>query len=163
MKRTILNFLFGGPGSSRVGDIGLLVLRVGAGLLMAFGHGFSKVYADGRFGPPQRLIDNVANLNFPAPTAFAWMAALTEFVGGILLAVGLLTRPAALALAFNMSVAAFLVHRNDPLFAMGGPAKEAALTYLAPFVALVLLGPGRYAVDHVIARRRPAAAPVRHD
>jgi putative oxidoreductase len=79
---------------------------------------------------------------------------LAEFVGGILIAIGLATRPAALALTFNMAVAAFVAHRSDPLFMGGGAAKEPALLYLIPFAALVLTGAGRYSIDRIIAAGR---------
>ena len=156
MKSTMKNLLFGGPGSaSPVGDVGLLLLRL-VGLMMAIGHGMSKIIGDGRFGPPEQVVAGVQKMGFPAPTAFAWGAALAEFLGGILIALGLLTRPAALALAFNMAVAAFVAHGGDPLFMSGkGAAKEPALLYLIPFAALALTGAGRYSIDRLIAARRP--------
>jgi putative oxidoreductase len=157
MKSTLKNLIFGGAGSaSRVGDVGLLLLRL-VGLMIAIGHGMSKVIGEGRFGPPEQLVAGVTKMGFPMPTAFAWAAALTEFVGGIFIAVGLATRPAALALAFNMAVAAFVAHRTDPLFMGGaGAAKEPAVLYLLPFAALALTGAGRYSIDRFIAAgRRP--------
>jgi len=88
----------------------------------------------------------------PAPTVAAWCSALAEFVGGALLAIGLLTRPAALALTINMLVAAFVAHASAPWFSTGtGPAKEPALLFLVPFVALLMTGPGRYSIDRLIA------------
>jgi putative oxidoreductase len=157
MKSTIKYLLFGGPGTaSRAGDFGLLLLRL-TGLLMAFGHGMAKVFGEGRFGPPDQLVAGVEKMGFPAPTAFAWAAALAEFLGGILIALGLLTRPAALALAFNMAVAAFVVHGKDNLFMGDGAAKEPALLYLLPFLALVLTGAGRYSIDRFIAAGRRRA------
>jgi putative oxidoreductase len=154
MKSAVKNLFFGGAGSaSRAGDVGLLVLRL-VGLLMAIGHGMSKLIGEGRFGPPEQLVAGVEKMGFPMPTAFAWAAALAEFVGGILIALGLLTRPAALALAFNMAVAAFVAHGGDPLFMGGkGAAKEPALLYLIPFAALALTGAGRYSIDRFIAAR----------
>lgn len=155
MNSTIKNILFGGPGAAaRIGDVGLLVLRV-VGLMIAFGHGMSKLIGEGRFGPPDQFVAGVQKLGFPAPTAFAWAAALAEFAGGLLIALGLLTRPAALMLAFNMAVAAFLQHGGDPLFmGGGGGSKEPALLYLIPFAALALTGAGRYSIDRAIAARR---------
>jgi putative oxidoreductase len=154
MNRTIKRLLFGGPGSSKVGDVGLLVLRIGAGGMMAIGHGMGKVIGDGRFGPPPEFVEGLAKMNVPAPTLAAWCAALAEFLGGALLAIGLLTRPAALALTINMAVAAFVAHATAPWFMSGtGPAKEPALLFLVPFIALLLMGPGRYSIDRAIAGR----------
>jgi putative oxidoreductase len=151
----IKKLLFGGVGSSAIGDLGLLILRLGIGLMMALGHGKSKLFADGRFGPPEQLVQGIASMGFPAPTASAWAAALAEFAGGILIAVGLFTRPASFALAFNMAVAAFLAHRADPLFMSGaGAAKEPAVLYLLPCVALMLIGPGRFSLDRLAMRKK---------
>lgn len=151
----IKSFLFGGHGAvTRLGDFGLLVARLGLGLGLALGHGFGKLFHDGTFGPPATLIDMTRKLGFPAPTAFAWMAALTEFVGGLLLAAGLLTRPAALFLTFNMAVAAFLAHKDAPLFMTGaGASKEPALLYLLPFFTFIFLGCGRFGVDAMLRRK----------
>ena len=153
MKAKWRNLLFGGPGSaSAVGDLGLLVLRVGVGLMMAIGHGKSKMFGAGGFGPPAQLVEGVEALGFPG--FFAWLVALAEFGGGILLALGLLTRPAALALSFNMAVAAFMAHGKHPWFMSGtGPAKEPALLYLVPFIAVMLMGAGRYSLDRLVSRR----------
>jgi putative oxidoreductase len=155
MNRKLKNLLVGGPGSTSVGDIGLLILRVGVGAMMALGHGKSKMFGEDRLGPPEQLIAGVQRMGFPAPTFFAWMAALTEFAGGLLLAVGILTRPAAAALTFNMLVAALVAHASDPLFSTGaGPAKEPALLYAIPFLSLIFLGAGRYSVDGLLNRSR---------
>lgn len=124
-------------------DAGLLVLRVSVGLMLAFGHGIGKV------PPSEGFVNGVANLGFPMPTLFAWGAGLSELVGSLLIAVGLLTRPAALMVAITMGVAAFLRHAGDPF-----ETKEKALLYLAVAVAILIAGAGRYSLDRVIARRR---------
>lgn len=153
MGNTIKSLLCGGAGAAtRFGDIGLLVLRVGTGLLMAYAHGFSKVYSNGSFGVPDQLVAGVKSMGFPAPTAFAWMAALTEFIGGILLALGLMTRPVALALTFNMAVAAFVMHGSDPL-----ARKELALLYLLAFQLFIFTGAGRFSVDKFFRKTSAAA------
>jgi putative oxidoreductase len=149
MKRMLMQFMFGSPASAtRTGDIGLLLLRL-IGLMMAIGHGKSKLFGPHGFGPPQQLVEGVVGMGFPP--FFAWLAASAEFLGGLFLAIGLLTRPAALALAFNMAVAALMAHRADPMFMTGaGPAKEPALLYLLPFAALMLTGAGRFSIDRLI-------------
>ena len=153
MANAIKNFLFGGAGATtRFGDFGLLILRVGTGAIMAYAHGFSKVYSNGSLGPSGNFVGGVEKLGFPAPTAFAWVAALTEFVGAILLALGLMTRPVALALTFNMAVAAFGVHGKDPL-----AVKEMALLYLFAFAVFIFTGAGRYSVDKFFRKTSAAA------
>jgi putative oxidoreductase len=148
MNKTISHALFGGMGAAtRTGDVGLLLLRAGSGLMLSIGHGLSKLYADGRIGPAKGFIDGVESLGFPAPALFAWCAALSEFAGGLLLALGLLTRPAAFTIAFTMAVAAFLRHRDDPF-----TTKEKALLYLAIAFLFMLIGAGRFSVDRVIRK-----------
>jgi putative oxidoreductase len=159
MKRALTQFLFGGPGTaSALGDFGLLALRITFGAYIAL-HGWDKVHSNGQWGLPEQLVQGVQSMGFPQPTLFAWMAALTEFLGGIFLALGLLTRPAALALTINMGVAAFVAHGKDPWYAPMERSKEMALLYLAPFLTLLLTGAGRISVDRLF--RKSAKPAVR--
>lgn len=137
MNRTIRNVLFGGtPLASTMAEVGELILRLFAGLSLALAHGLGKM------PPTEGFISGVGKLGFPAPTFFAWMAGLSEFAGGILLALGLFTRPAAFCIAFTMGTAAFLQHRND-LYQV----KELALMYLAIALFFLLKGAGRISAD----------------
>jgi putative oxidoreductase len=148
--KALRDVLFGGAGSgSWFGDIGLLVLRL-TGLLLAVGHGLKK------WPPPDFFIGGVQKLGFPAPTFFAWMAVLSEVVGGFLLALGLLTRPAAFLVAGTMLVAAFGQHLGDPMFpSQTNPvSKEPAILFLLPALALLFTGSGRYGIDYFLRGRR---------
>lgn len=133
-------------GAGRATDVGLLVLRVFTGLALAFAHGVNKLPPSGRF------VAGVVEMGFPAPMLFAWASAFAEFGGGLLLALGLLTRPAAILIAINMMVAAFVRQAGDPF-------KEVELAYLYLAVALlyVATGPGKLSLDAVLGRRRSAA------
>jgi putative oxidoreductase len=106
-------------------------------------------------------------MGFPLPEAFAWAAALSEALGGLLLALGLGTRVMAGFCAATMFVAAFMRHHaHDQLRinlgllqadaktveSWGNP--ELALVYLAVFVALALLGGGRFALERVFGGKR---------
>ena len=105
------NFLFGSQKlSSALVDGALVPLRVFAGLALATGFGM------GKFPVPQWFIEDVGNLGFPFPVVFAWAAVLAEVVGGLLLALGLFTRPAALSIVATMLVAALLQKAGDPLW-----------------------------------------------
>jgi putative oxidoreductase len=163
MGNPIKDFLFGGAGAAtRFGNIGLLILRAGFGLAIAIGHGMGKVYSNGSIGPSDQFVNGVKGMGFPAPTAMAWMAALTEFLGGILLAAGLLTRPAAIALVFNMGVAAFVAHKDAPLFGPP-PNKEYALLFLVVFLAFVFTGAGRYSIDRFLRKSSSPRGFPAHD
>ncbi len=138
----IKELLFGGAGgASKLADVGLLILRVFTGLALAVSHGLDKVQ------DPSGVIAGSRGLGLPAPTIFGWAAALSEFLGGLLLALGLLTRPAAVFIAVTMGIAAFLVHGDDPF-----SKKELALLYLAPVIALMLAGAGRFSIDRLIRK-----------
>ena len=126
---------------------GLLILRLFLGLgLMA--HGYQKFFLFGVSG----FAGFLEKLGAPAPLASAWLSASAELAGGFLVALGLLTRPAALLLAVNMAVAAFLAHSgyfvtNTP------PGREYALNLAAAFLSLALTGAGQFSIDHRLARR----------
>lgn len=122
-------------------EISMTALRVFAGLAMALGHGMGKL------PPSDGLIGGVTAMGFPFPLAFAWLAALSEFAGGLLLAVGLFTRPAALAVTFTMGVAAFMAHAADPF-----KIKELALLYFFVGLVFVFRGASRFSVDRLFTR-----------
>ncbi len=144
-------------------DAALLVLRL-SGLGLALAHGWPKIerFLSGEAGP---FVEGVARLGFPYPTVFAWAATFAELVGGFLIAFGLLTRVAAGFAAFTMFVAAFLRHRlavqtlaffgirpvsEEVLESWGNP--ERAAVYLLVFLALILMGGGRFSLDRLVRR-----------
>jgi len=86
----------------------------------------------------------------------SFIAGATEFLGGIAVAIGLLTRLAALALAFDMAAWIFKVQLvngfflNWSLLPGKGHGYEYNLALLAMSIALFLSGPGKLALDHVL-------------
>lgn len=144
-------------------DLGLLVARLAFGLTIALGHGLDKVSNFERFN------GQVEALGIPAPQVLGTLGGLAEFLGGLLLAVGFLSRGAAAAIATTMAVAAFWVHADHPLICTRLPCQELAICYGAAALALFLAGPGRISVDHVLIGRRgakrsdpaPASPPAR--
>jgi putative oxidoreductase len=138
----IRDFLFGSADGNRFNaSFGLLLLRLFAGLSMAFSHGLGKLPVSPGF------IETVAKLGFFWPEGFAWAAALSEFVGGLLIAAGLLTRPASLFLAITMYVAAFIRHGEDPF-----SSQEASMFYGVVALFFLFRGAGKYSVDAFINR-----------
>lgn len=139
---SVKNLLFGSSISGPLlSQLGLAVLRVITGLSIAFGHGLGKL------PPPSPFVKAVAALGFPLPEVFAWAAGMSEFVGGLLLAVGLMTRPAAAAVAFTLGVAAFGQHAGDPF-----EVRELALLYCAVSVLFACTGSGRFGLDRIVNR-----------
>lgn len=128
---------------TRLVDSGLLALRLGIGFGLFWLHGRAKLVSAAAYllsAQKWDFVNVVASLGFPAPAAFAAAAALAESVAALLLAVGLLTRPAGAAVAFTMAVAISFHVR-------AGQTPELALLYLLSAVSLALTGPGRYSLD----------------
>jgi len=127
--------------ASSQNELSLLFPRVAFGLSMALAHGLGKM------PPVEGFISAVGSMGFPAPGFFAWSAALSEFLGGLLLAVGLFTRPAAVFLSLTMIVAAFVVHGSDPY-----QKQELSVLYLAVYLLFAVRGGGKWSLDSVLRR-----------
>jgi putative oxidoreductase len=127
---------------------GVLLLRLVVGLLFA-AHGAQKAF--GWFGGPgmRGATGFLASLGFRAPRLWTWPLMLAELAGGLMLAAGLLTPLAALALAADMIVAIVLVKWAGGFF-NGNNGFEFELVLLAVAVALVATGPGRYSIDRAL-------------
>ena len=133
---------FGGTETTITTDLSLAMLRIFVGLAMAFGHGLRKL------PPSEGFIKGTAEMGFPFPEFFAHMAGYSEFFGGIFLALGFMTRPAAFFFSATMFVAGFIRHADDPF----GSAEKAYLYFIIGLVYLIL-GAGRLSLDQVIRRR----------
>ena len=129
-------------------DLGLMMARLVFGLVMA-AHGAQKLF--GWFGGYGLAAVAVMfeSLGFRPGRFFAITAALAEFTGGLLLALGLLG-PVGPALVLSvMIVAAVSVHLKNGVFATSNGI-EVPLLYGAAAVALALTGPGRYSHDPLL-------------
>jgi putative oxidoreductase len=123
-------------------DVALLLLRIVIGGFMAH-HGYGKV-----FGNPAKFVNYVASIGVPLPTILGYAAIYAEFLGGILIVIGLLYRPATFAVAVTMLVAALGAHGNDLL----GDG-ELAVLYACTTLAMMLLGAGRFSADAILFSR----------
>jgi putative oxidoreductase len=124
-------------------ELGVTPMRIFAGLALSLAHGLGKI------PPSQGFIDRIAGFGFPAPVLFAWSAAAAETVGGLLLAIGLLTRPSAFFIICTMTVAVVFQHANDPF-----TGKERALLFGAIALCFLFTGAGRWSIDAAIVKRR---------
>jgi len=77
-----------------------------------------------------------------------YLAIFAEVICAVFIVLGLLTRWAAIPLVFAMGVAAFSVHLNDSL-----ANKEHSLLFLTAFLAILILGAGKFSLDQLLRPR----------
>lgn len=148
MNNKIKAFLLGDNQQNSIGqNIGFLLLRffVGLALCTVFEKFFPK---NGIWGPQEWFIQDTASMGFPFPTFFAWVAVLSEFFGGILLMVGLFTRPAALLNVLITFTASFIYHKGDI-----GNAGLLSFFFMIMCLCILLFGPGKFSLDYFINKR----------
>jgi len=124
-------------------DAALLATRVWMGIVGVY-HGSQKLF--GWFDGPgiEGFAGFLTSLKVPMPTLNAYLAGGAEFFGGLVIALGLVTRPAAFFFMFTMLVGAFTAHAGKFGAQKGGG--EYALTLAVIALGLILTGPGRLTV-----------------
>jgi len=130
---------------------GLLVLRAVTGLIFA-AHGAQKIFEFTLAG----TVGSFAQMGVPFPEIAGPVVAFVELIGGVLLALGLFTRPAGIALAIDMLVALILVHLPAGLWVSDGGYEFVAVLGVVA-LALALTGAGRFSLDSVLLRGRVPA------
>jgi putative oxidoreductase len=132
---------------------GYPLLRFFAGAIM-IPHSIPKLF--GSFAPvlAKNVLAPLGFLNFPDPLFWAYFLGSLEIVGGTLLAVGLLTRPLALAFAIECAVITwFVAVPKGWVYSSPGGGAEFPFILTIVYLAILCIGPGRYALDRVVARR----------
>ena len=122
-------------------DIGLIILRLSVGTLMAI-HGFDKLSNFSVYSP-----------QFPDPIGLGSKTALilvtfSEFIGGLALCLGFFTRLSSFLIFVTMAVAVFVAHSQDP-FAV----KELAFIFFLTSFSLMISGAGKYSLDALISKK----------
>lgn len=135
----------------RVGEVStypwaLLVLRLAVGIIFIM-HGAQKTF--GMFGGHDLSASAQSMTKMGIPIALAYVSILTELLGGVALILGVLSRVAAVGLFINMVVAVAMVHFANGFFSMGpkGPGYEYNFALLAMTLAIVIAGPGAFAIS----------------
>lgn len=129
-------------------DIGLLLIRLGTGICFIFIHGLAKLT-----GGPERwegLGKSMENIGITfLPVVWGFLAAFAETFGALFLAAGFMFRTSSFMLGFTMFVAMMVeLGRLDP---WGRVAHPMELMFV--FFGLMLIGPGRYSIDHWLRSR----------
>lgn len=150
MERALAERLFGSrvKGPARVV---VTAVRVGTGALFV---GFSA----GKFVDHANEAADFRHYGIPVPNVSTYAVGALELVAGVLLLAGLLTRPAALALAADMIGAISTAGRVDG----GSFHLGVAPTLLVAMLFLVWVGPGAWAVDGQLLRRASVLASPTH-
>jgi putative oxidoreductase len=125
-------------------DLAALVLRLFVAFVLVYGTQDNVFHRERML----EFRDFLGQHGFPSPLAAAYLSAYAQFATGILLALGLLTRPAALVVVANFLVALFMVHLRLPF-----SANIAPLAMLVGGIYFVLAGAPRWSLDAVVARR----------
>jgi putative oxidoreductase len=136
-----------------VTGLGLLILRLGIGLVIA-AHGAQKLF--GWWGGPgmEKWAQSVQRLRIRPARPWAWVAALSEFGGGLLVALGLLSPLGSLAIVGAMLVAIATVHLAKGFWVSKG-GFEFNLTLIVGAVALAITGPYTYSLDAAFGIQLP--------
>ena len=124
-------------------DWASLLLRISFGGLMILNHGWKKL---------GKIMEG-GEIKFADPLGMGaelslYLTVFSEVLCGVLLVLGLFTRLSTLFLSFTMLVAALVVHAGDSL-----KDREMALLYLAAYLAIWLIGPGRFSLDYFRKRQ----------
>ena len=161
-----LQRLSGTEGSSIFGSLKPLMARwapIPLRLIVGFGfieHGFAKLSRG-----PEAFAAILQAIGVPAPHLMAWISILTELIGGLAVLLGALVPLVSLPMAGLLLVAIFTVHLPYGFSSIklvgvtagraqfGPPGYECSLLYLACLAALVLGGPGPFAIDNRLWRK----------
>ncbi|MFN0033081.1 MAG: DoxX family protein [Flavobacteriales bacterium] len=123
-------------------DLAALLLRVVFGGLMLWLHGHGKLMKWDEYSVKFAEPFGMPSYLSAALTIFA------EFFCCILIVLGLFTRLSAVPIIICMAVAAFNIHWADSMH-----DKEASLTYMGAFIAIFILGGGKYSVDYLLSKK----------
>jgi len=133
------NILFHSGKHKPLPSIALLIMRIVFGAAMLT-HGYPKL---------MHFAERSASFSDPLGVGASFSLGLTVFAEvlcSILIILGLGTRFAALALAFTMGVVTFVIKSGQSF-----GDRELPILYLAAFVALIILGAGKYSLDKMIS------------
>lgn len=122
-------------------NLGLLILRVTTGGLLAFGHGWGKIANFSAYSA------EFADPFGVGPTISLALTVFAEFFCALAVALGIFARLATLPLIILFLTVILIIHANDPW-----AKQEFGLLYLIPFAVILLTGPGKYSLDNMMLK-----------
>jgi putative oxidoreductase len=143
-------------------DAATVIMRAALGLCFV-AHGGQKLFGWFGGGGITGTTAFFRSVGIPAPHAFAYVAGIVEFFGGIAIGLGFLTIVAAVGLLIEMLIAISTVSYAAGFFVTAQKIGWELNVYLIGLiVALLVMGPGAWSADSVLGltRRRPSAAAV---
>ena len=127
--------------NKEIRDLGILIIRVGIGFMFIL-HGWPKFSGGpekwiglGKYGMSHIGIDFI-------PIFWGFMAAASEFIGGIHLMLGLFTRVSAFFMFITMLVAS-MTHLQDGILEASHALESSII-----FIGIMLIGAGKYSLDN---------------
>jgi putative oxidoreductase len=117
-------------------SIGLLLLRLGAGGLLLWAHGWPKL---AHWQTRMHTFPDPVGLG---PVTGFWLVVFSEVACASLVMLGWFTRAACVPPVVFFTIAAFIHHAHDPF-----PRKELALVFMTAYLCLLFTGAGRFALD----------------
>ncbi len=127
---------------------GPFLIRIAVGLVMTV-HGAGKLFTVGPAAMPMsEFAGFLGGLGLPFASLLAWLVAVVELVGGLLVLLGLFTRITGLVLAVDMFVATVLVHLPE-----GYSDSELTIVISLAALSLAASGAGKFSVDSVVLDR----------
>ena len=121
-------------------NTGILIFRLAVGILLMH-HGYDKLVHYSKYE------SQFINFMGMSPSVSLYLTIFAEFFCSLFVVIGLFTRLASVAIVINMSVAVFKAH-NFEVFGAG----EMATLFLAAFLLILFVGPGKISVDGMIGK-----------
>lgn len=135
--------------SDKSRDYGLLLLRVGIGVMFVTVHGFPKISGGiETWVGLGKTFNNLLGVSF-IPGFWGFMAAISEFGGGLCLITGILFRPVCAMLLFTMLIAVTMNLRGGYGFTGAAEALELGTVLLS----LIIIGSGRFTLPNLLFSR----------
>lgn len=128
---------------SKYNDVALLLLRIGVGIVFV-------VAGWGKLNGIEGVQGFFGNLGIPLADVMAWVVAITEFVGGLMVLLGAKARIPSILLAIIMVVAILTTKLGD--FDIASAGFRVDLLMLLITSSLVILGSGKYSVDSMMSK-----------